>query len=115
MARRTKRTDRAREMFLEAMRETCNVSHSARVAGIRRQLAYQWRDDDPEFAAEWADAEEEAADKLEEIARQRAVGGSDRMLEILLKAHRPEKFVERFKGEVSGALTIAVLPEDAAL
>jgi len=99
---RTKRTDRARETFLEAMRETCNVSHSARVAGLGRRTVYEWRDDDADFKAAWEDAEEEAADRLEKVARDRAIDGSDRMLEILLKAHRPEKFVERLRSELSG-------------
>ena len=29
----------------------------------------------------------------------RAIDGSDRMMEILLKAHRPEKFVERIRAD----------------
>jgi hypothetical protein len=103
---RTVRTDRARETFLEQLRETCNVSHSAREAGISRTVAYEWRASDPDFAAAWEDAEEQAVDKLEKVARDRAIDGSDRMMEILLKAHRPEKYVERFKGDFSGALTV---------
>lgn len=112
--RRTTGTDRARATFLEQMRETCNVSHSARAAGVPRRTVYNWREADPEFAAAWDDAEEEAADALELEARKRAtVDKSDRMLEILLKAHRPEKFVERFKGEIAAGVTITVSPEDA--
>lgn len=131
--RRTSRTDRAREAFIATLRESCNVSEAARAAGIGRSTAYEWRDDDPEFAAAWDDAEQEAADKLEREAWRRAVEGtdkpvtfqgaitatykeySDRMLEILLKAHRPEKYVERFKGEIETNMKITVLPEDAAL
>jgi hypothetical protein len=92
---RTDRTDRAREAFLGALRETCNVSHAARSAGIGRRTAYDWRDADPDFAAAWQEAEDEAVDKLEQVARDRAIDGSDRMMEILLKAHRPDKYVER--------------------
>lgn len=114
-ARRTSRTDRARETFLDTLRETCNVSEAARAAGIGRRTAYDWRDADEAFAAEWDDAEDEAIDKLEKVARDRAIDGSDRMMEILLKAHRPDKYVERFKGEVSGSMTLNVLPEDASL
>ncbi|WP_310533152.1 hypothetical protein [Novosphingobium sp.] len=72
------------------------MSDAARVAGIGRSTAYDWRADDPEFAKAWDDAEQEAADKLEAEAWRRAtVDKSDRMLEILLKAHRPDKFVEK--------------------
>lgn len=113
---RTVRTDRARATFLARLAETCNVSESARTAGISRASAYEWRDADPDFAAAWVDAEEQAADALELEARRRAIEDkSDRMLEILLKAHRPEKYVERFKGEISGGLSITVTPEDAGL
>lgn len=101
---RTIRTDRARAeaTFLEQLRLTCNVSHAARSAGIGRRTAYDWRDADPEFAAAWDEAEEEAIDALELAARERAIDGSDRMMEILLKAHRPEKYVDKLKTELTG-------------
>lgn len=131
--RRTSRTDRAREIFLATLAETCNVSEAARQAGIGRTCAYEWRNDDPAFAAAWDSAEQEAVDKLEREAWRRAVEGtdkpvtfqgmitatykeySDRMLEILLKGHRPEKYAERSKVEHSGGVTLNVLPEDAGL
>jgi len=118
--KKTVRTDRARATFLNTLRESCNVSESARAAGISRSAAYEWRDADADFAAAWLEAEEEAGDRLEREAWRRAVDGtdkpvmfqgritdtykeySDRMLEILLKAHRPEKFVERVKSELTG-------------
>ena len=102
------------------LRETCNITESARAAGIGRRTAYEWRDADKEFRASWDDAEQEAADKLEREAWRRAVEGtdkpvtfhgeitttykeySDRMLELLLKAHRPEKYKERVANEHSG-------------
>jgi hypothetical protein len=132
-ARRTARTDRARETFLEVLRQSCNVSEAARAAGIGRRTAYDWRDADEAFAADWDDAEQEAADKLEREAWRRAVEGvdkpvthqgiitatykeySDRMLEILLKGHRPEKFTDRLKAEHTGAVNLTVAPEDAGL
>ncbi|SMC96964.1 hypothetical protein [Novosphingobium sp. B1] len=117
---KTIRTDRARETFIEMLAQTCNVSEACRAANISRSAAYQWRDEDADFAAAWKDAEEAAADRLEREAWRRAVDGtdkpvtfqgvitatykeySDRMLEILLKAHRPEKFVERVRNEHTG-------------
>lgn len=116
---RTIRTDSAREKFIAALRETCNVTEAARAANIGRTAAYDWRNDDNVFAAEWDEAEQEAADKLEREAWRRGVEGtdkpvtfqgritdsykeySDRMLELLLKAHRPEKFKERTSTEVT--------------
>ena len=96
-------TDRARCKFLATLAECCNVSEAARSAGVTRKTAYDWRNSDPDFAAAWEEAIEEAADKLEQVAWDRAtVDKSDRMLEILLKAHRPQKFVER--RELSGTI-----------
>lgn len=110
---RTIRTDRAREKFLAVLAETCNVSEAARAAGMGRSSAYEWKDDDPGFAAAWAEAEQVAADKLEREAWRRGVEGtdkpitfqgritdtckeySDRLLELLLKAHRRDKFGDR--------------------
>jgi hypothetical protein len=99
---RTIRTDRARTTFVAVLVETCNVTEACRAAGIGRQSAYDWRGDDPAFAQAWDDALEAAADMLEQVAFERAKSGqSDRMLEILLKAHRP-KYREKQQVEVSG-------------
>lgn len=118
--RQTVRTAKVRETFLSTLAHACNVSEACRVAGIGRMTAYKWRDDDPVFAEAWQAAVDEAVDKLEREAWRRGVEGvekpvtyqgeitttyleySDRMLEILLKAHRPEKYVERVKNEVTG-------------
>jgi hypothetical protein len=99
---RTIRTDRTRETFLNMLAETCNVSEACRAANIGRRSVYDWRDADPVFADAWVEAEETAADKLEKVAWDRACSGqSDRMLEILLKAHRP-KYREKQVVELTG-------------
>lgn len=120
MANRAKFTDRAREKFLTVLAETCNVTEAARLSGVSRRCAYDWREADATFRELWADAEQEGADKLEREAWRRGVEGvdkpvtfqgvitatyreySDRMLELLLKAHRPEKFKERGAVELTG-------------
>lgn len=86
----TKRTAHARATFLRILEETCNVTESARAAGLCRNTVYDWRGDDEAFARDWDTALQSAADKLEQVAFERAKAGqSERMLEILLKAHRP--------------------------
>ena len=120
MANRSKRTDTRENTFLDVLRRTCNVTEAARAAGVGRRTAYEWREADSAFASAWHDAEQEAADALEREAWRRAVEGtdkpvtfqgkitdthkeySDRMLELLLKAHRPEKFKDRVANEHSG-------------
>lgn len=107
---KTIRTDRARSAFLRIFSETCNVSEACRAAKIGRSAAYAWRNDDPDFAAAWADAEETAVDKLEKAAWVRATADkSDRMLEILLKAHRPEKYVDRVQHSTRDGKPLTVI------
>lgn len=107
ISRSSSRTDRARATFIKVLAEHCNVSEAARAAGIGRRTAYDWREADPEFAAAWDEAEQTAADALEAEAWTRATTGkSDRMLEILLKGHRPEKFVDRIKAEHTGSVPV---------
>ena len=108
--------------FLAALSITANVTQSAKAVGISRRHAYRVQESDPEFAADWAEAMEEACDALEEEARNRAMGTyisykftksgdpiyhpltnepyaeravSDTLLILLLKAHRPDKFKDR--------------------
>ena len=96
--------------FLHALRASGNVSAAARAAGTCRSRCYEARRRDPGFAAAWADALEEAVDRLEMEAFRRAVEGvgedrffrgdvvghvtrySDRLLMFLLKARRPATF-----------------------
>lgn len=118
---RTIRTDRARERFLAVLARNANVTEACRRARIGRTAAYQWRDEEPEFAAQWDKALEIAVERLEAEAWRRAVDGfegrpvtykgrvvcrvreySDRVLELLLKAHKPDRYSERFRAEVSG-------------
>jgi hypothetical protein len=77
---KTIRTNRARKLFLETLAKSCNVAESCRRANISRSAAYAWQLDDDDFAKAWADAVDEAVDKLEQKAWDRATDdGSDRI------------------------------------
>jgi len=114
--RKLKLTPARQEQFLKALAETGSVATSAALAGTSRTRVYELRKADQEFAGAWEDAEEIAADRLEEEARRRAVKGveeplvsagklvrdengqpitvtrySDNLLLALLKAHRPPR------------------------
>lgn len=109
-----------RKAFLAALSEGLTVSGAARCAGVARGTLYYWREEDPEFAADWKSAEEAGADALEDEALRRAVSGlvepvfyggkevgevrkySDSLLVFLLKARRPDKYRDRVSTEVSG-------------
>lgn len=141
---RTGITRQRRDAFLGALAATGNVSAAARAAGVARWWLYALRGKDAGFAALWRDAEEEAVDLLEAEARRRAVDGieeplmgggklikddagqvvtirryNDRLLEFLLKAHRPDKYRDRSEGSAAShaslpAVRIVVGPEPDA-
>lgn len=101
---------RAREAFLDGLRQGWSVSRSAELAGWSRQAAYVERNTNLQFAAAWDDAHACGEDALLDEARRRAIDGvetlviqsgkivrdaegnplttrqfSDRLLELLLK------------------------------
>lgn len=110
---------RKKRAFLAAFAECGNVTEAADSVGIHRRTHYDWLANDPDYAAAFAEAEDEAVDRLETEARRRAVEGvrnekshyfkgdlvgvdvetkySDTLLIFLLKALRPEKYRERFE------------------
>ena len=119
--RKLKLTQACKNRFLEALSDTGSVTTAVAVAGTSRTRVYELRKADPAFASAWEEAEEIAADRLEEEARRRAVEGvaeplvsagklvrddsdqpimlrrySDNLLLALIKARRPprrERFV----------------------
>lgn len=91
------------ERFLELLGSTCNVTLSAKGAGVDRKTVYNHYKNDPEFAAAWDDAKEAAVEILEAEAWQRAKKQSDVLMIFLLKANRPEKYRETIRNEMTGA------------
>lgn len=83
--------------FIATLRGTGNIRASCQQAGVARSAVYDMKKHNATFAAQWAEAEEEAIEMLELAARQRAMGSSDRLMELLLKAHRPEKYGDRLR------------------
>jgi len=81
--------------FLAAFAECGEVKQSAELADISRELHYDWKAQDEEYAAAFAVAELLAADELEDEARRRAKKGGDKLLMFLLSALKPEKYKVR--------------------
>ena len=113
-------------LFIDVLRASPNVSAAARAAGIARQTAYEARETDPGFKAEWDDAIEESVDELEAAAFTRAKGieipivnkqgeivghrveASDPLAIFLLKAHRRVKYGTKIENEHSGEVRVIV-------
>ena len=124
--------ERNKAAFLAAFAECGNIRESAEVAGIGRRTHYTWLETDVDYAAAFAEAQENAVEALEAEARRRAVEGveepvgwykgvaggsvrrySDNLLMFLLKGLQPDKYRERF--EVRGSiahLDLTQLPPD---
>ncbi len=63
--RRVKFTPARRELFLENLAASCNVTASAAAAGVSFSAAYRCRMRDPEFRAAWAEAIDQGYAMLE--------------------------------------------------
>lgn len=113
---------RRKRLFLKLFAELGTVTGAAGQAGVRPETVRAWRESDPEFARQYEEAAQLAADRLEEEARRRAVEGvlrkrftrtgrpvidpdtgkqyveaeySDSLLMFLLKARNPARFRDR--------------------
>lgn len=75
MARLFQGNRRRQKRFLELLTQLGNVSEAARRVGISRKAAYRLREQDPEFAERWEQAETAGFAAIECEAERRAVAG----------------------------------------
>ena len=119
MSRPRKFTEKRKKLFLQVLSEQANISQACRAVNIDRQTAYNAKEDDAEFAEAWDNAHEQAIDRLEAEAWRRAHDGfrepvyyqgepvgyirkySDRLMELLLTSSRPEKYKQRWQGDIN--------------
>jgi hypothetical protein len=97
--------------FLNALRSGLTVTRACIEAEVAFSTVHSWRTHDPEFKAKWDEAMEQGADRLEDVARDRAVAGSDRLLIFLLKGRRPEKYRRPPEAKINQAAVLT--PEQA--
>jgi hypothetical protein len=93
--------------FIEALRETGNVTKASESLLVAPKTFYAYRKSDPDFAAAWdsayADGQQRLADDLEHEAITRATSGkSDTLLIFLLKGLKPDKYRERYEQRLTG-------------
>jgi hypothetical protein len=105
--------------FLHHLGITGSVSLAATRAGLDRRALYHRRDRDEAFAARWDEALNLGIDRLQDDAMRRALEGTprgvwrngkqvgsvrqfdNRLLQFLLKAHRPDTYGDRSKAGAS--------------
>lgn len=101
------RSYKVRRLFLELLEQGWSPSKAARHSGHLLKTFQKWADEDENFKKDWTDAENTGTDFLEDVARKRAVKGSDQLLTTLLKARRPDKYRERSQVEHAGSIDLS--------
>lgn len=82
------------EPFLVSLARWGTVLAASREVGVTRRRVYELADASPTFRAAMATAQQEFAELLEHVALQRAMNGSERLLEFLLRGALPSKYRE---------------------
>ena len=112
-------TPRAQNTFLLHLGRTGSVTFAAARANLSRRALYKRRAADEAFAGHWDEALNLGVERLQDDAMRRALEGTERavfrngrqvgsvqqfdnrLLQFLLKAHRPETYSERAKSAPS--------------
>jgi hypothetical protein len=82
--------------FIDALKQTPNVTLACRAANISREMVYRSRRSDAAFAEAWQFAQDEAVDFLETKAWDLAMKRDNvPLLIFLLRAHRKAVYAER--------------------
>ena len=104
----------ARAKFIASFRTEANVSLACARARIARSTAYEWRENDPEFAALWQDAEQDANDAIRREMYRRGVEGWDEPVVsagmLVLHQGKPVT-IKRYSDTLIMALAKARMPE----
>lgn len=119
-------TEEAKAAFLRSLQKFPCVADAAKASGWSNRSWLRVRARDPAFAAAWAEAVAAGVHQIEAVAAKRAFEGidepvyqqgvlvgykrvfSDRMAELLLRAHDPARFSEKVMvaGNVSSTIKI---------
>lgn len=140
---RTATTARNKAAFLAAYSECGRIQEATKASGVADRTHYDWMENDPDYPARFAKAEEVAAVLLETEAKRRAIDGvrqykfngsdpildprtgepyyelkySDTLLIFLLKGLKPERYADnvRYAGPGGGPIPIAAHSIDSSI
>lgn len=106
--------------FLLKLEATASITRACKLAKVGRRTVYDWIEADEEFEKDLEKSKRIGIDALEDEAVRRAMEGytkpvyhggkkvgtireySDALLQLLLKGNLPERYKDRFSGELSG-------------
>ena len=124
--RRTVRTVEKDDAFFDALSNGAPVGDAAAAVGYARRSVYEWREAEPDFAARWETAINNAIERMEKEADRRGIDGtlrpvfyqgvecgqmreySDTLLIFRLKALRPDQYRERFEHAINGKIDLGL-------
>jgi ATPase subunit of ABC transporter with duplicated ATPase domains len=86
----------AKRVFLDMLRQTANVTRSAKAAGVSLSTVRRHRDRYPQFELEWLDAQEAAIDLLEATMVERALRYNQSLAGAGLEGEEQDARIEPF-------------------
>ena len=100
-------------VFFDAYTQTGLVNQSCSLAGVARATHYHKLRTDSRYRAAFEEAQQQAAQLLEDKAFELAMEGDTHMLQFLLKRFRPNLYRERISADVSATFNLAERIEEA--
>jgi hypothetical protein len=100
--------------FLRTLRRVPNITLACKAAGVSRRTCYDHRERSPEFAEAWDAALDESVDRVETTCFKLASEGEPRLIEFILKSHRPQVYRERIEAAVAGGIIFLPQKKDGA-
>jgi hypothetical protein len=100
------RTFKRRKAFLDQLELGNSITRAADAAGGSLKNFRAWRNSDPDFAKDWDEAIDAGTDFIEDVATERALTKSDPLMQMILKARRPDKYDRGSKLELSGGISV---------
>ena len=113
-------TKKRQKDFLLKLEETASVRRAAKLSKVPRRTVYDWLEKDESFEKEFEKSRQISVYALQDEAVRRAFEGtskpiyqggkkvgtireySDTLMVLLLKGNLPDKYKDRFSGELSG-------------
>jgi hypothetical protein len=94
-------SDEKRDRLVEAYVDSGNLSIGRAAIGVTPSQLWRELDRNPTFSSQLDKARVRAAQVFEERAHAEALNGNDKLLPVVLKAERPDKYNERLRVDVS--------------
>ena len=97
-----------KKALLVALSLGMNPGDGAEAVGVGRSTVFNWKKEDPEFAAAWEEARETSFDRAETMMYTLGMNGDVAALKETLRANRPERWRETRNSESTSTTNLNV-------